>query len=149
MKLIIQRVSSAAVVRKKDGKVFGQIKDGLFVLLGIKKGDSKTQANFLVDKLLKLRILPDSRDLMNLSLVDKKADVLVVSQFTLYADTKGGRRPSFVQAETPKKAKILYQYFIDLLKENGVNVKTGSFGDYMEINVKLDGPVTIIYEKDN
>jgi D-tyrosyl-tRNA(Tyr) deacylase len=144
MKLIIQRVKSASVVRHSDKKQFGKIGQGLFVLVGFKKGDDKKTVELLADKLLKLRIMSDDKDKMNLSVVDTKSEILIVSQFTLYADTKGGNRPSFIDAEEPQKARELYEYFIDKLKEMGVGVETGSFGDYMDISVELDGPVTII-----
>jgi D-tyrosyl-tRNA(Tyr) deacylase len=112
--------------------------------VGFKKGDDKKTVELLADKLLKLRIMSDDKDKMNLSVVDTKSEILIVSQFTLYADTKGGNRPSFIDAEEPQKARELYEYFIDKLKEMGVGVETGSFGDYMDISVELDGPVTII-----
>lgn len=146
MRLIIQRVSSSKVVRVKDDKTVGEIKQGLFVLLGIKKGDTKKEADTFVEKLSKLRVMSDKNDKMNLSVKDVNAKILVVSQFTLYADTTGGNRPSFVNAEDPQKAKELYEYFIGSLRAKNIEVETGSFGDYMKIDAKLDGPVTIIYE---
>lgn len=146
MRLIIQRVSSAKVVRVKDDKTVGEIKQGFFVLLGIKKGDTKREVEILSDKISKLRIMSDESDKMNLSVKDVNAKILVVSQFTLYADTSGGNRPSFVNSEDPQKAKELYEYFIDSLRAKNIEVETGSFGDYMKIDAKLDGPVTIIYE---
>lgn len=146
MKIIIQRVLKAKVTKKENREIVGQIQKGLFVLLGIKRGDSQKQVDVLVEKITKLRIMADENDKMNLSVVDTKLDILLVSQFTLLANTKDGNRPSFIEAEDPKKAKELYEYFVENLKEKGIKVKTGSFGDYMEIETVLDGPVTIVLE---
>lgn len=145
MKLIVQRVSKAKVVRVSDNKITGEIGHGLFVLVGFKKGDSENSVKLLADKLLKLRVMSDNNVKMNLTVKDVGGSFLIVSQFTLYADTKGGNRPSFINAEDPEKAKELYNYFIELLKSGGSKVETGSFGDYMKIEADLDGPVTIIY----
>lgn len=146
MKVIVQRVKSAKVTRQEDNKIVGEIKSGLFLLLGIKKGDTEKQVDELVNKILKLRVMSDENDKMNLSVQDTKCEILLVSQFTLYANTKDGNRPSFVTAEEPTKAKILYQYMFDKLKESNLNIQTGSFGDYMRIETELDGPVTIVIE---
>lgn len=146
MKAVVQRVKSAKVTRQEDQKVVGEIKSGLFLLLGIKKGDTEKQVEELVNKILKLRVMSDENDKMNLSVVDTKFEILLVSQFTLYANTNGGNRPSFIEAEEPAKAKVLYEYMITKLKESGLNIQTGSFGDYMKIDCVLDGPVTIIIE---
>ncbi len=143
MRLVVQRVSQASV-EVKD-KVVGQIDNGLFVMVGIKRGDSEKEAETLAEKLLKLRVMSDREGKMNLSIKDVKAEVLVVSQFTLYADTSGGNRPSFINAALPEEARKVYDYFVEKLKGKGIKVETGSFGDYMQINAKLDGPVTIIY----
>ncbi|MFZ5932617.1 MAG: D-aminoacyl-tRNA deacylase [Patescibacteria group bacterium] len=144
MKLLIQRVRAAKV--KANGKVVGQIKKGLLVLVGIKKDDSEKEAEILAEKLSKLRLMADSEGKMNLALKDVGGEFLIVSQFTLMADTSGGNRPSFIKAAEPAKARSLYEYFLAKLKEKGIKVETGSFGDYMQIDVKLDGPVTIILE---
>lgn len=151
MKAVVQRVNSASVSVNK--KIVGKIGKGLLVLLGLKKGDTEAEADFLVEKLSKLRVMSDESGKMNLSVKDVEASFLVVSQFTLYADTSAGNRPSFIQAEDPQKAEKLYNYFVDRLKGKarlpdgqGNKVETGSFGDYMEIDAKLDGPVTIILE---
>lgn len=143
--MVVQRVKRAKVIRVKDKKVVGEIGKGLFVLLSVKKGDSFKEADFLAEKLTKLRVMSDSEDKMNLSVVDTKSEVLVVSQFTLHADTKGGNRPSFINAALPDDALKIYNYFIEKLREKNIKVQTGSFGDYMEIEAVLDGPVTIIY----
>jgi len=146
MKLVVQRVKKAEVTRVNEKKVVGEIGIGLFVLVGFKKGDTKETVESLADKLSKLRVMSDKEDKMNLSVRDVGGKMLVVSQFTLYADTKGGNRPSFINAEDPDKARQLYELFIAKLREKNVEVETGSFGDYMEIEAVLDGPVTIIYE---
>lgn len=146
MKLIVQRVKSAKVTKVETNIVVGEIKKGLFLLLGIKKGDTEKQVDELVNKLLKLRVMSDENDKMNLSVMDTKSEILLVSQFTLYANTKDGNRPSFLDAEEPAKAKALYEFMINKLKESGLNIQTGSFGDYMKIDCVLDGPVTIVLE---
>lgn len=146
MRLIIQRVKKAKVLDRDKKTVAGQINNGLLVLLGIKKGDSKKEADYLVEKLTKLRIMSDENEKMNLSVKDVNGEVLVISQFTLYGDTKGQNRPSFINAEEPEKAKELYDYFIKKLQEKEIKVEKGSFGNYMEITSVLDGPVTIIID---
>jgi D-tyrosyl-tRNA(Tyr) deacylase len=144
MRLLIQRVNSGKVT--VGSKVVGEIGMGLLVLLGIGENDNKTDAEELAEKLTKLRIISDKDGKMNLSIADTKLSLLIVSQFTLYADTHGGNRPSFIKAKEPGEARILYEYFINLLKNFGVNVQTGSFGEYMKISAELDGPVTIIID---
>lgn len=155
MKLIVQRVNRAKVLRQAPDKSWekvGEIKKGLFVLVGFKKGDTEKEIDYLVEKLIKLRVMADppspkaseGHRKMNLSVKDVGGSILVVSQFTLYANTKDGNRPGFIDAEEPEKAKKLYELFIEKLKEKGINVETGSFGDYMKIDTELDGPVTII-----
>jgi len=138
MKLVVQRVK-----RAKVGDA--EIDLGLFILLGVKKGDTKEEAETLAVKISKLRVMSDKNDKMNLSVVDAKAEILVVSQFTLYADTSGGNRPSFISAEDPDKAKIIYEFFIEKLRSFNIPVQTGTFGEYMKIEALLDGPVTIVY----
>lgn len=145
MKLIVQRVEKAKVIRVSDQKMIGSIEKGLLILVGFKKGDKEETAELLADKLLKLRVMVDKEDKMNLSVIDTKSSILVVSQFTLYADTSGGNRPSFIDAEEPRRAKELYEFFIAKLKEKDLEIEIGSFGDYMKIEAILDGPVTILY----
>lgn len=145
MRLVVQRVEKAKVIRVEDQKVVGEIGKGLFVLVGFKKGDTEKDVDSVTEKLSKLRVMADSEDKMNLSVKDVDGKLLVVSQFTLYADTSGGNRPSFINAEDPKKAEKLYQYFVIKLKGFGLDVETGSFGDFMKIDAVLDGPVTILY----
>lgn len=145
MKVVIQRVKKALV--EVENNTVGEISDGLFLLLGIHENDTREKAKYLVDKILKMRILPDHNQKMNRSVIDTKSSLLVVSQFTLHADTSAGNRPSFIQAADPEKAKEIYDYFIDELKVSGLNIQTGKFGAYMKINADLDGPVTIILER--
>lgn len=144
MKLVIQRVSNASV--STGGKVVGEIGKGLFVLIGVGQEDKPEVADALAEKLLKMRIMSDENDKMNLSIMDASGEILVVSQFTLYADTSGGNRPSFVKAANPDLAKEIYERFVENLRGSGLKVETGSFGNYMKIDAKLDGPVTIILE---
>ncbi len=149
MRLVVQRVEKAKVLRRAQDynswEKVGEIEKGLFVLVGFKKGDTVELVNRLTDKLLKLRIMSDENDRMNLSVKDAGGSFLLVSQFTLYADTSGGNRPSFINAEDPKKAKKLYELFVEKIRESGIKTETGSFGDYMKIETVLDGPVTILY----
>jgi len=145
MKLVIQRVKKAKVLRISDQKVVGEIDKGLFVLVGFKKGDSEKDVELLAVKLSRLRVMADKENKMNLSVIDTKSKILVVSQFTLHADTSGGNRPSFINAEDPEKARKLYEFFIVSLRAKNIETETGSFGDHMEIDCVLDGPVTIIY----
>jgi D-tyrosyl-tRNA(Tyr) deacylase len=145
MKLLIQRVSRAKV--KVDDKTVGEIGKGYLVLLGIKKTDTEQEVKQCVDKLIKLRIMSDKDNKMNLSIKDANAQVLVVSQFTLYADLSKGNRPSFIKAADPLKALQLYELFVNTLKNLGVKVSTGRFGAYMVIDAKLDGPATVIVDK--
>ena len=147
MRIVVQRIKSGSV--KIDQKVVGSVGNGIFVLLGIKKGDNKLQTEILANKLMKLRVMADEEGKMNLSVKELKTSILLVSQFTLYANTQKGNRPSFVDAEEPKKARKLYLHFIDILKNSGLNVETGRFGKYMNISLELDGPVTIIIESNN
>ncbi|MCX6703856.1 MAG: D-aminoacyl-tRNA deacylase, partial [Candidatus Woesebacteria bacterium] len=131
----------------KSWETVGEIGKGLFVLVGMKNGDSEKDVEVLTQKLSKLRVMSDKTGKMNLSVNEVGGSILVVSQFTLHADTSGGNRPSFINAEEPKRAKELYEFFVKKLKENGIKVETGSFGDYMKIETLLDGPVTIIYSE--
>jgi len=144
MRLVVQRVKKARVTVIETGKVIGKIGQGLLVLLGVKKGDAKSEAEALAAKLAKLRVMADTAGKMNLSVMDVDAEILVVSQFTLYADTSGGNRPSFIQAALPDEAREIYEHFLAELRKLGVKVETGSFGAYMEISAELDGPVTIV-----
>lgn len=144
MRLVIQRVKRASVSITETGKVIGKINKGFLVLVGVKKGDTKKEAEVLAEKLAKLRVMADKQRKMNLSVKDVGGEVLLVSQFTLHADTAKGNRPSFAKAAGPGLAEKIYEYFVAQLKNKGVKIKTGSFGEYMEIEAELDGPVTII-----
>jgi len=146
MKLVVQRVKYASVT--VDGKIVGKINKGFLVLLGVGTEDSEKEANFLVQKLVKLRIFEDENEKMNLSLRDIDGELLIVSQFTLYADCNSGNRPSFTNAAKPELANSLYEYFIKKCKEENIKkVEHGIFGADMKVELLNDGPVTIILEK--
>ena len=145
MKVLIQRVKNASVTI--DNEVFSSINQGLLVFLGVEKGDTSVQANWLVEKILKLRVFEDENEKMNLSVSDIKGEILVVSQFTLAGDCKKGTRPSFDNAMPPKEAKELYEYFVSEIKKSGLEVQTGVFGAMMDIALINDGPVTFMIEK--
>jgi D-tyrosyl-tRNA(Tyr) deacylase len=144
VRALVQRVKRAKV--KIEGKIFGKIGQGLVVFLGIKDGDEDEVAKFLAEKIANLRIMADENEKMNLSIQDVKGEILVVSQFTLYADLSSSRRPSFIKAARPETAKQLYERFVEKLKEKGIPVKTGQFGEHMEVELINDGPVTIMIE---
>lgn len=145
MKLVIQRVKRASV--EVDKKIVGKIGKGFLVLLGVGPEDTEDTANFLVQKLIKLRVFEDENEKMNLSLKDINGELLIVSQFTLYADCTGGNRPSFTNAAKPEKANELYEYFIEKCKEENIKVEHGIFGADMKVELLNDGPVTILLEK--
>ncbi len=147
MKAVIQKVSKADV--HVDNKITGVIDKGLVVLLGIGKKDSKTDADYLVRKIMNLRIFEDKNQKMNLSLSDIKGKLLVVSQFTLFADCKRGNRPSFTDAAPPEKAEELYLYFINKARDKGIIVETGKFKTTMKLSLVNEGPVTIILDTEN
>ena len=146
MKIIVQRVKNASVA--VDKKVISHIAKGFLVLLGITGADTKIEADFLAEKPSKLRIMSDEQGKMNLSIKDVLGEILIVSQFTLYGDTTGGNRRSFIKAARPEVAEALYEYFIEKVKSLGISVKTGKFGADMKIDTELDGPVTIILNTD-
>jgi|SRR3972149_5041207 len=147
MRIVVQRVDSVKVVVVDE--IVGEISKGLFVLFGAGRDDTKEDAKYLSEKLYKLRIMADENGKMNLSITDTQSAILVVSQFTLYADTKDGNRPSFIKAMNPKVAEGLYHHFVELLKKKNINVQTGKFGEYMKISVELDGPVTIVMDSED
>lgn len=147
MKLVIQRVKNANVVI--EGKTVGEIEQGFMVLLGVAPTDTKEIADFLVQKLIKLRVFEDENQKMNLSIQDIDGELLIVSQFTLYADCNHGNRPSFIGAAAPDMANELYEYFVEQCKKQNIKkVATGEFGADMQVSLQNDGPVTIILEKD-
>ena len=145
MKLVIQRVKEASV--EVDGDIVGNIDKGYLVFIGITHTDTKETADYLVKKLCNLRVFEDEQGKMNLSLKDIEGKLLIVSQFTLYANCDSGNRPSFTDAAKPDIANELYEYFCDKCKENKIEVQKGVFGADMKVNLINDGPVTIILEK--
>ena len=145
MKLVIQRVKYAKV--EVENEIVGKIGQGFLVLLGVGPDDTKETADYLVQKLIKLRVFEDGNGKMNLALKDINGELLIVSQFTLYADCTGGNRPSFTLAAKPDKANELYEYFISKCEEENVKVDHGIFGADMKVELLNDGPVTIILEK--
>lgn len=145
MRAVVQRVSSSKVT--VDGEVTGEINKGLLVLLGVTHEDTSKDVDYIIDKVLNLRIFEDENEKMNLSLKDVNGELLLVSQFTLYGDTKKGNRPSFIEAARPEMAINLYNYIIDELKKQIPKVETGIFGAEMQVKLVNDGPVTILLEE--
>ena len=146
MKLVIQRVKNANV--KVNDEIIGEINKGYLVLLGVAPTDTRENVDFLVKKLINLRVFEDENGKMNLSIKDIDGELLIVSQFTLYADCSHGNRPSFVNAADPKMANELYEYFVNICKIQDIRkVNTGKFGADMQVSLQNDGPVTIILEK--
>ena len=131
---------------KVDGKIIGEIGLGINVLIGISKEDTIKDLEYIKDKIINLRIFEDENDKMNYSLLDIKGDILAISQFTLYGDCRKGRRPNFMNAKGGEEAKILYNKFIDMLKDTGLKIETGEFGAHMEVDIQNDGPVTILLD---
>lgn len=146
MKLVVQRVAFSDV--KVDNEIVGKIDKGFMVLLGVTHEDTKENADFLAKKLCNLRVFEDENEKMNLSLKDVNGKLLIISQFTLYADTSSGNRPSFINAAKPDYANELYEYFCDVCKNTyNIEVQKGVFGAHMDVTLLNDGPVTIILEK--
>ena len=145
MRVVLQRVSRARVT--VAGEATGEIGAGILVLLGVGENDSETDAVYLVEKIANLRIFDDGDGRMNRSLIDVNGGLMVVSQFTLYADTRKGRRPSYIGAATPEKANALYEFFVSEARRVVGNVQTGRFQAMMDVELVNDGPVTIILEK--
>jgi len=144
MRAVVQRVSRAEV--RCDGRISGKIGLGLVVLLGVAGGDSEADAAFLVDRIVGMRVFADEAGKMNCSLVQVGGAILVVSQFTLLADTNSGRRPSFTAAAAPAEARRLYEHFLSLARIRDVKVESGEFGAMMEVEIVNQGPVTIILD---
>ena len=144
MKALLQRVSEASV--SVGGEVVGRIGRGLVVLVGIASGDTGKDVEYLVPKIVNLRIFPDDEGRFNLSAVDVNGELLVVSQFTLLADTRKGRRPSFVEAAPPAEAEELFERFVEQARATGLKVATGRFQQYMQVEIHNDGPVTILLD---
>lgn len=145
MKIVLQKVKKASV--SVDNKIVGSIDKGYCLLVGVHKESTEEDAKYLAKKISQARLFEDENDKINLSLKDVGGSILSVSQFTLYADTKKGNRPSFTSAAGAEKANELYEKFNEYLKEEGVKVETGIFQTMMEVNIVNDGPVTIVYEK--
>ena len=145
MKAVVQRVLDAQL--KVDGKLISQIAFGYVIFLGVMKGDTQAEADYMIKKIPPLRIFEDENGKINKSILDVGGEILLVSQFTLAADTSHGNRPSFIEAESPDKANEVYLYVAEGLKKAGVPVKLGVFGADMKINQTNDGPFTVILEK--
>ena len=144
MRAVIQRVKQSSVTA--DNEIVGQIGNGLLVLLGVAKGDTAKDADYLANKIIHLRIFEDEKRKMNRSLLETGGELLAVSQFTLLADCRKGRRPSFIEAAEPDKATELYEHFVKVVRAKGVAVQTGRFRAMMQVELINDGPVTIIIE---
>ncbi|HEY2140267.1 MAG TPA: D-aminoacyl-tRNA deacylase [Chthoniobacterales bacterium] len=144
MRALLQRVSRASVV--VAGSVVGEIHAGLLILLGVAKGDSVTDAEFLVEKIVNLRVFSDEAGKMNRSLLEVHGDLMVISQFTLYGDCRKGRRPSFDAAAGGDHARVLYESFVELARRSGLRVETGRFQAHMNVSLVNDGPVTLMIE---
>lgn len=147
MKVVVQRSKNSSV--SINNKVVGSINMGLVVLLGVGKNDTLENIDYLVNKIINLRIFEDDEGKMNKSLIDMDGEILLVSQFTLYADTKKGRRPSFINAGSPEKAIEYYEIFKEKLIHQGIITQTGVFQAEMEVNIVNDGPVTIIIDTED
>ena len=144
MKALLQRVSGASV-SIADEEV-GRIGQGLVVFLGVANGDTERDAQYLVQKIINLRIFADAEEKFNLSALDIKGELLLVSQFTLLADTRKGRRPSFIEAAPPAQAEELFDYFVEQARNSGLKVATGRFQQYMHVEIHNDGPVTVLLD---
>ena len=144
MRAVVQRVTYSNV--KVDGNIVGEINRGFNVLIGISKEDTEEDMKYIKDKLINLRVFEDENNKMNLSLSDIQGELLIISKFTLYGDVRKGRRPNFMNALGGNEAKILYDKFIESMKETGLKIETGIFGADMKVDIKNDGPVTILLD---
>ncbi len=144
MRALVQRVSSASVAI--DDEVVGSVGRGFVVLVGISRHDTQEHARYIVGKIINLRVFPDEEGRFNRSASDIGAELLVVSQFTLYADTRKGRRPSFIDAAPPEQAAALFGHTLELFRNSGLKVETGRFQAYMNVSINNDGPVTVIID---
>ncbi|MFG6148412.1 D-aminoacyl-tRNA deacylase [Halobacillus sp. B23F22_1] len=144
MRAVIQRSAEASVIVEE--KTVGQIKQGLVILLGVTQDDSEEDARYLASKIPHLRIFEDEEEKMNLSLKDVGGSMLSISQFTLYGDTRKGRRPNFMKAAKPEQALQLYENFNELVENEGIHVETGQFGEMMDVRLTNSGPVTLILD---
>ena len=144
MRAVVQRVTYSSV--EVNGEIVWEINNGFNVLLGISKDDTEEDMKYIKEKIINLRVFSDENDKMNLSLLDIKGELLLISQFTLYGDARKGRRPNFMNALGGEEAKRFYDKFIEMMKETGLKIETGIFGADMKVDIKNDGPVTIIVE---
>ena len=144
MKVLLQRVARASVTVQE--LEVARIDKGLVLLVGVSKEDSEDDAKYLTEKVLNLRIFPDADDKFNCSALETRAELLVVSQFTLYAGTRKGRRPDFSEAALPQDALILYEQVVQLFRGSGLRVETGRFGEHMQVDLQNDGPVTLMLD---
>ena len=144
MRAVVQRVTYSSV--EVDGVIVGEINKGFNVLLGISKDDTEEDMKYIKDKIINLRVFSDENDKMNLSLLDIQGELLLISQFTLYGDARKGRRPNFMNALGGEEAKSFYDKFVEIMKETGLKVETGIFGADMKVDIKNDGPVTILLD---
>ena len=144
MRAVVQRVTYSSV--EVDGVIVGEINKGFNVLLGISKDDTEEDMKYIKDKIINLRVFSDENDKMNLSLLDIKGELLLISQFNLYGYARKGRRPNFMNALGGEEAKKFYDKFIEMMKETGLKVQTGIFGADMKVDIKNDGPVTILLD---
>ena len=144
MKALLQRVTRASV--SVGGEVVGRIGQGLVVFVGVASGDTEKDAQYLAQRTVNLRIFADEEGRFNLSALDIKGELLVVSQFTLLADTRKGRRPSFIEAAPPPQAEAIFEWFVDEARVTGLMVETGRFQQYMQVEIHNDGPVTILLD---
>lgn len=147
MKVVIQRSKEANVI--VDNKIVGSINKGLVILVGFTQNDTSKEIDYIVDKIINLRIFDDENGIMNKSLLDTEGEILSISQFTLYADTRKGRRPSYINALNSENAIKLYEEFNQKLSSNNIKVEQGIFGADMQVSLTNDGPITIIIEKNN
>ena len=147
MRALIQRVSSADV--RNSEELISSISVGLLIFLGVSQNDNERDAKYLADKILSLRIFPDTENKFNYSAIDIGAELLVVSQFTLYANTRRGRRPDFISAAKPEIAEVLYSHFISLLETSGLNIVSGEFQTDMRVSLVNTGPVTIMIDSED
>lgn len=145
MRVVLQRVKFARVI--SDNRIISEIGRGLLIFLGVGKGDKKDDCDGLTEKIAKMRIFENPERKFDLSLMDVKGDVMIVSEFTLYADTKKGNRPDFFGAESRKRAEEIYDYFIASMRKFSDNVQSGEFGNFMEVELVNDGPLTILMER--
>lgn len=146
MRAVVQRIKHSRV--SVNGIEKAHINEGLMILLGIKRGDNYAAGEYLMEKIINLRIFEDENGKMNRSVRDTKGEILMVSQFTLYGDARQGRRPSFTAAELPDNAQTLFDYCVEYIRENGINIETGVFGANMQVYILNDGPCTILLDSD-